>query len=285
MEHTKRDYEDGSVTSPVMANFAPMAENLVKRSNTFVSLVSKAINANSSSEPTHIRLRADAEAADKEYRVGVRRLDRQRLGLEERIEETLKAAQRWELERLQAVKTVLLQYHGTLSNLPALLQPALAREATLVASFQPESDIRALIERYRTGPFKPTAHVYESITHDEADVYFGIDLRKWAEGSWFDIKGTEGVKDKIPEVLTALLAALNDAYPKLPNDAGESSDLAIIINLFLIIAPQRKERRGSTKSLSLLFTTFAKLSTASLLGSQFRKTHSLNTMRLSLQAR
>jgi len=70
-----------------------------------VNVVTKALNSNAQSEPVHVRLREEAEAADKVYRVAVRRLDRQRLGLEERIEETLKTLQRWELERLRAVKT------------------------------------------------------------------------------------------------------------------------------------------------------------------------------------
>lgn len=179
-EYAKRESHD-NITSPVVANLAPMADNLVKRSNTLVNIVQKAINERHS-EPYHVRARNEANDADKVYHAAVRKLDRQRLKVEERVEETLKAAQKWELDRLRAVKTVLLQYHGTLANLPSSMQPSLDRSSTLIASYQPEADLRALIERYRTGPFKPHAHVYESITHDEADVHFGIDLRKWADG-------------------------------------------------------------------------------------------------------
>ena len=52
-----------------------------------------------------IRARREAEQADQEYRVAIRKLDRQRLGLEERIEDVLKTLQKWELDRLRAVKT------------------------------------------------------------------------------------------------------------------------------------------------------------------------------------
>lgn len=193
----------------------------MKRSNTLVSIVSKAIVDGRQSEPFHIRARAEAEAADKAYRVAVRKLDRQRLGLAERLEETLKTLQKWELDRLRAVKTLLLQYQGTLANLPPGLQSSLDRSATLITSYQPEADLRALIERYRTGPFKPVAHVYESLIHGETDVYFGIDLRKWAEGGWSSLRSDAPPKDNIPEVLIAMLNALNAAYPKLPNDSGE----------------------------------------------------------------
>ncbi len=80
-------------------------ENLFKRTNTLVSIVSKALQVNQNGEQPHVRARHEAEEADKTYRLAIRKLDRQRLGLEERLEETLKTLQRWELERLRAVKT------------------------------------------------------------------------------------------------------------------------------------------------------------------------------------
>jgi hypothetical protein len=83
---------------------SPITGNLLKRSNTFVNMVQKAFTANGS-DPPHVVARQDAETADKMYRVAVRKLDRHRLGLEERIEETLRTLQRGEIERLRAVKT------------------------------------------------------------------------------------------------------------------------------------------------------------------------------------
>ncbi|KDR65726.1 hypothetical protein GALMADRAFT_260135 [Galerina marginata CBS 339.88] len=194
-------------------------ETLLKKTGTFVSLVSKALNNSSANaEPAFIRARNDADDADKAYRIGVRRLDRHRLALEERIEETLKLLQRWESERLRAVKTVLLQYQGTLSNLPKSMEPPIERSATLIASYQPESDLTALIERYRTGPFRPDPQIYESVAHDESDVVFGIDLRKWAEGGWYALTQGDEKKELIPPVLTALLNGLDAAYERVPND-------------------------------------------------------------------
>ena len=214
--------DPASTVSPAQ-NLAPMAGNLIRRSNTFVSVVAKALNANAHSEPAHIRARAEAEEADYIYRVAIRKLDRQRLSLEERVEETLKILQRWEAERLRAVKTVLLQYQGTLANAPKGdgLEASNERSTTLIASYQPDSDLKALIERYRTGPFHPSPQVYESIAHDELDVIFGIDLRKWAEGGWNEISTGEEKKELYPNVLSALLTRVQEAYSKLP-DAGQS---------------------------------------------------------------
>ncbi|KAF8892093.1 hypothetical protein BD779DRAFT_1670440 [Infundibulicybe gibba] len=200
-------------------NKALQPETLIKRTGTLVNFVSKALNASANGEPTYVKARHDAEEADRAYRIAVRKLDRQRLGLEERLEETLKVLQRWETERLRAVKTVLLQFQGTLANLPKSLEPSIERSATLIAAYQPESDLTALIERYRTGPFRPHSQVYESVTHDEPDVLFGIDLRKWAESSWDMLSTGEETRGTVPPVVTALLSAMDQAYGRLPDDA------------------------------------------------------------------
>ncbi|KAK6992218.1 hypothetical protein R3P38DRAFT_3408860 [Favolaschia claudopus] len=201
------------VTSPIKQQ----GDNLMKRTNTFVNLVSKALS-NRDAEPAYIRARNEADEADHIFRVATRKLDRQRLGLEEKIEEMLKTLQRWEIERLRAVKTVLLQYQGTLSNLPKSLEPSLERSGTLIAAYLPESDLNALIERYRTGPFRPEAQVYESVSHIETDVVFGIDLRRWAEGGWDTVSSGEPRKTDMPHVVPAMLNALTEAYKKLPSD-------------------------------------------------------------------
>lgn len=111
-----------------------------------------------------------------------------------------------------------------MSNLPSVVQPSLERQTTLIASYQPESDLNALIERYRTGPFRPQPHVYESAYHDGTDVVFGIDLRKWAgESGWAAVRVPDDEKKKeiIPPVLASLLQALEVAYGKLPSDEGK----------------------------------------------------------------
>jgi hypothetical protein len=82
---------------------SPIAENLAKTSSSLVNIVSKALNG--PAEPPFVRLRREADIADREYRDAVRKLDRQRLGLEERIEEVLKAFQKWETERLRTIKS------------------------------------------------------------------------------------------------------------------------------------------------------------------------------------
>jgi hypothetical protein len=119
--------------------------------------------------------------------------------------------------------SVLLQYQGTLANIPKVLKAIDDRSSTLVTSYQPDNDLKALIERYRTGPFHPTPQVYESVAHDESDIVFGIDLRKWAEGGWVALTTGEQKKELYPNVLSALLDGLQEAYGRLPNDLGQDN--------------------------------------------------------------
>ena len=116
---------------------------------------------------------------------------------------------------------VLLQYQGTVANLRKSLEPSVERSATLIAAYQPESDLTALIERYRTGPFRPDPQVYESVTHEECDVVFGVDLGKWAEGGWEAFTKGQEKKELVPPVITALLNGIGEAYGRLTDDAGE----------------------------------------------------------------
>ncbi|KAH9935934.1 uncharacterized protein BXZ73DRAFT_89427 [Epithele typhae] len=206
-----------AVLTPIEQRLSPLAQNVAGRTGGLASLVSKAFNANG--EPAHVRARREAETADQDYRTAVRKLDKRRLGLEERIEETLKLLQKWELERLRAIKTVLAQYHTELGKLSTSYSSSTVHVETLMTSFQPESDIKVLIERSRTGPFRPVAQVYESIAHDESDVVFGIDLRKWADSAYWNVTAPGEKKEEVPPMLSALLAALVEAYPKLPSDA------------------------------------------------------------------
>lgn len=63
--------------------------------------------------------------------------------------------------------------------------------------------------------------MYESVSHDEYDVVFGIDLRRWAESGWGTL-ASEDHKDKevIPPIISAMFQGLNAAYEKLSDDSG-----------------------------------------------------------------
>ncbi|XAO25445.1 hypothetical protein I312_104268 [Cryptococcus bacillisporus CA1280] len=167
-----------------------------------------------SDEPPHVRLRRDAHKADEMYREGVWSAEEKRLEMEERIERGLRLWERWERERLSAVKTVLKQYETTLAKLPGKLANFQKSTELSVEAFNPEADIKALIEGNRTGPFRPQSHVYESVDTDVPDVNFGIDLRRWSgERGWKSlVHAPKREKGAIPEALEALMGALVEMY-------------------------------------------------------------------------
>ncbi|KAJ1306794.1 hypothetical protein OPQ81_007780 [Rhizoctonia solani] len=194
------------------------ASNVIKRSGTVMNFIQRAVkNVNAPAEPPHIRARNEADAAERSYRAGVRALDKQRLGVEEKVEEALKVLNRWEIERLRAVKTVLQQYQAALATLPNALSTSITRSKPLIDAFTPEADATALIERARTGPFRPTAHLFENRQLGEyiTDGHFGLDLGKWGAAAWGE---GEAAPDAIPNVITALLGALEAKYPTLSSD-------------------------------------------------------------------
>jgi hypothetical protein len=88
---------------------------------------------------------------------------------------------------------VLLQYQGTLANIPKAFEPSIERSATLVASYQPDPDLTAFMERYRTSPLRPVPQLYESASHDESDIVFSIDLRGLGRTLSYFWRGEEGI--------------------------------------------------------------------------------------------
>jgi hypothetical protein len=86
------------------STLSPATDQVLKRSKTFLSVVQQAVSGEKS-EPAFVLKRQEAEAAEKEYQLAVRKLDKQRLALEERVDDTLKLLQQWESERLRALKT------------------------------------------------------------------------------------------------------------------------------------------------------------------------------------
>ncbi|RXK38051.1 hypothetical protein M231_04721 [Tremella mesenterica] len=177
-------------------------------------------NGLNSDEPAHVRARRDAIKAEEAYREGVRSAEEKRLEMEERVERGLRAWEKWERERLSVVASVLRQYQAALAKLPPRLEQMTKPTSLSVEAFNPDADLKALIEGNRTGSFRPRPHIYESIESDIPEVNFGIDLRRWAgELGWKSmLNAPVRPKGSIPEVLTALLTALEMMYADLPDE-------------------------------------------------------------------
>lgn len=108
------------------------------------------------------KLRREALESDEKYKTAVRKLDLIRCTLEEAIIEHLKFMERCELDRLKAIKSVVLDFSGAISNVIPSLQSTIDKMMLFQETVQPLSDLRYMLENYRTGPFAPKVPIYEN---------------------------------------------------------------------------------------------------------------------------
>jgi hypothetical protein len=154
------------------------------------------------------RLRREAKEADERYRAAVRKLDELRCELEEAIGVHLKFLERCELDRLKAIKMVILDFSGTMSNVIPSLQSTVDKMMLFQETIQPLSDLRYLIETYRTGHFIPKVVVYENYYNKVDEQKFGVDLEARARVD----------KKRVPSIVTTILTYLDHHYPDLEGD-------------------------------------------------------------------
>lgn len=154
------------------------------------------------------RLKREAREADEKYKAGVRKLDEMRCDLEEQILMHLKFLERCELDRLKAVKTVILDFSGTIGNVIPSLQSTVDKMMLFQETIQPEGDLRYLLENYRTGSFVPRVVVYENYYNKVDEQTFGVDLEARARAD----------KKRVPVIVTTILTYLDHHYPELEGD-------------------------------------------------------------------
>lgn len=154
------------------------------------------------------RLRREAAEADERYKAGVRKLDHLRCQLEEAMVEHLKFMERCELDRLKAIKSVILDFSGAISNVIPSLQSTVDNMMLYQETVQPLGDLRYLLESYRTGGFAPKVQVYENYYNSADEQTFGVDLEARARAD----------RKRVPIIVTSILTFLDNHYPDLEGD-------------------------------------------------------------------
>ncbi len=162
------------------------------------------------------RMRREAREADEKYKTGTRKLDDMRCDLEETILAHLKFLERCELDRLKAIKTVVLDFSGTISNVIPSLQATVDNMMLYQETVQPLGDLRYLLENYRTGSFFPKVVTYENYYNKVDEQTFGVDLEARARAD----------KKRVPVIVTAILTYLDHHYPDLEGDEARRGVLA-----------------------------------------------------------
>ncbi|KAH6648881.1 hypothetical protein BKA67DRAFT_661825 [Truncatella angustata] len=156
------------------------------------------------------RLRREARETDDKYKAGVRKLDEMRCELEEAILVHLKFLERCELDRLKAIKTVILDFSGTIGNVIPSLQSTVDRMVLYQETVQPGGDLRYFLENYRTGSFAPKVVTYENYYNKVDEQTFGVDLEARARAD----------RKRVPLIITTILTYLDSHYPDLEGDVA-----------------------------------------------------------------
>lgn len=166
------------------------------------------LNTSRPNETPAERMRREARESDDRYKAGVQKLDQMRCELEETMYVHLKFLERCELDRLKAIKTVILDFSGTISNVIPSLQATVDNMMLYQETVQPLGDLRYLLENYRTGSFAPKVVVYENYYNKVDEQTFGVDLEARARAD----------RKRVPVIITTLLTYLDHHYPDLEGD-------------------------------------------------------------------
>ncbi|KAJ5658292.1 uncharacterized protein N7484_001941 [Penicillium longicatenatum] len=154
------------------------------------------------------KLRREALEADERYKAGVRKLDQLRCRLEEDVIDNLRFMEQCELDRLKAIKAVVLDFSGAISNVIPNLQSTVDHMMLYQETIQPLGDLRYLLENYRTGGFVPRVQAYENYYGSVEEQNFGVDLEARARVD----------RKRVPILVTTLLTYLDNRYPELEGD-------------------------------------------------------------------
>ncbi|CAK7203522.1 Rho-GTPase-activating protein 8, partial [Sporothrix eucalyptigena] len=188
------------------------------------------------------RMRREAREADDRYKAGVRKLDDLRCELEEAIFDHLRFLERCELDRLKAIKTVILDFSGTISNVIPSLQSTVDKLVLYQETVQPLGDLRYLLENYRTGSFIPKVVTYENYYNRVDEETFGVDLEARARAD----------KKRVPIVVTTLLTYLDHHYPDLEGDEARRNVWLIDVPLYQVHKLRAMVNHGKTFSPQVL---------------------------------
>lgn len=193
--------DTGSIDSPTVANITETLQAWNPLNNPYPN------------ETPPQRLRREAKEADEKYKAAVRRLDLLRCNLEESMMDHLKFLERCETDRLKAIKSVILDFSGAISNSIPSFQSQVDNMVLYQETINPLSDLRYFLENYRVGAFVPRPTPYENYYGSVDDQIFGVDLEARARAD----------RKRVPVLVTSILTFLDNHYPDLEGDEARRS--------------------------------------------------------------
>ena len=217
----------GSVDSPIVGSMGEML-------STTLGSQWNPLNNQHPNETPGQRLRREAMEADERYKASVRRLDELRCLLEEKMIDHFKFMERCELDRLKAIKAVILDFSGAISNAIPSLQSTVDNMMLYQETVQPAGDLRYLLENYRTGSFVPRVQVYDNYYNHVDEQTFGVDLEARARAD----------RKRVPIIVTTILTFLDNREYPLPAWAVQAD--GILQTILILKAMKLAEEYGSS---------------------------------------
>lgn len=182
------------------------------KENTFVSqyinsyLTSSTTTTVVNPDETNIqRLHREVQDLDQKYKSSVIALDDARCDLEESIYEHISFMEQCEVDRLNAIKHVILDFLASLSNIVPSMQASVDKYLLYQEAVVPDRDILYFLETYKTGGFAPRVPVYDNYYSPAEGWTFGVDLELRSRGDG----------NNLPYIISAILSHLEVTYRSL----------------------------------------------------------------------
>lgn len=205
-------------------------------------------NAISYEEPSLKKIDRDVKTLDESYKKEVAKLDKIRCDLEELIVDHLSFMEKCELDRLRALKKVLLDFSASISNKLSNIKASIDKIMIYEETINPTGDLLFLLQNYRTGPFVPNVILYDNYYDSFKDQIFGVDLETRCKND----------NKTVPIIISSILSYMDNTYPDLPNDDVRTKIWLIPVRLQSTHALRAEiEKVGSNGLTSEFFSKFA----------------------------
>lgn len=165
-------------------------------------------NRNTAQAEKFKKINLEIKELDSIYQKECLKLNKIRCDFEELIIDHFVFMEKCELDRIKALKKIIIDFSFTISNQLNQLKLNLDNFLILHETISPEKDLLYLIENYRTGSYLPKVTLYDNYYNNFKDQIFGVDLEILCKND----------NKTIPIVVSNILSFMDSIYPNLEND-------------------------------------------------------------------
>lgn len=185
--------------------------------------VSTYVSNEYANETPEQKFHREAAQSNEAYKAGVKKLDALRTDMEATIMEHLRFMERCELDRLKALKAVMMDISAAISNVIPGMKSSMDTMLLFQESLSPLGDLKYMIESYRSGNFNPKVVTYENYYNNVDEQTYGVDLELRSRAD----------RKRVPNIVATFLSYMDEKYPGMPNDETRQKVWLRIVPLHL----------------------------------------------------